>query len=80
MRRRSPTVAGLLTKLVITPKRLGTFPVICTELCGLGHAVMRSWSTVQPRADFLKWVRRRGGGSSTGSGAPGVTSGTVRRR
>ena len=35
-------VPGLLTKLVITPKRLGTFPVICTELCGLGHALMRS--------------------------------------
>ena len=35
-------VPGLVTKLVITPKRLGTFPVICTELCGLGHALMRS--------------------------------------
>ena len=35
-------VPGLMTKLVITPKRLGTFPVICTELCGLGHALMRS--------------------------------------
>ena len=35
-------VPGLLTKLVITPNRLGTFPVICTELCGLGHALMRS--------------------------------------
>jgi cytochrome c oxidase subunit II len=69
-------VPGLLTKLVITPKRLGTFPVICTELCGLGHAVMRSWTTVQPRADFLKWAKSRGGSTSTtGSGAPGGTSG-----
>ena len=39
-------VPGLLTKLVITPKRLGTYPVICTELCGLGHALMRSESIV----------------------------------
>lgn len=69
-------VPGLLTKLAITPKRLGTFPVICTELCGLGHAVMRSWATVQPRADFLKWVKSQSsGGASTGNGAAGGTSG-----
>src|SRR3954447_20799215 len=28
--------------LVITPTETGTYPVICTELCGLGHAIMRS--------------------------------------
>jgi cytochrome c551/c552 len=37
---------------------------------------MRSWATVQPRADFLKWVKSRGsGGSSTGNGAAGGTNG-----
>ena len=29
-------------ELVITPNKLGTYPVICTELCGLGHSLMRS--------------------------------------
>ncbi len=29
---------GQDTKLVITPTKVGTYPVICTELCGLGHA------------------------------------------
>ena len=53
-------VPGLLTKLVITPNRLGTFPVICTELCGLGHAVMRSSATVEPRDKFLTWAKARG--------------------
>jgi cytochrome c oxidase subunit 2 len=64
-------VPGLLTKLVITPNRLGTFPVICTELCGLGHAVMRSWTTVEPAAKFLTWAKGRaratGGGGLSAS-------------
>jgi cytochrome c oxidase subunit 2 len=61
-------VPGLLTKLVITPNRLGTFPVICTELCGLGHAVMRSQTTVEPKATFLAWARGRGKGVAAGGG------------
>ena len=35
-------VPGLVTQLHITPTRLGTFPLECTELCGLGHSLMRS--------------------------------------
>src|SRR5438874_3140591 len=34
------TVPGLHTTLHITPTKTGTFDVICTELCGLGHATM----------------------------------------
>jgi len=40
------TVPGITTTLHITPNRLGTFPVICTELCGLGHSVMRTEAIV----------------------------------
>jgi cytochrome c oxidase subunit 2 len=50
------TVPGLTTKLHITPSRLGTFPVICTELCGLGHSVMRTVAIVMTPAAFNKWV------------------------
>jgi cytochrome c oxidase subunit II len=51
------TVPGLLTKLHITPTRDGTFPVICTELCGLGHALMRSQAIVMEPAAFDRWLR-----------------------
>ena len=61
-------VPGLLTKLVITPNRLGTFPVICTELCGLGHALMRSQATVETKNEFLTWAKGRGKGAGTGGG------------
>ena len=54
------TVPGLTTKLVITPDRVGTYPVICTELCGLGHAVMRTSAIVMPAAAFDAWVNKQG--------------------
>jgi len=50
------TVPGITTSLHITPKRLGTFDVICTELCGLGHAVMRTEAIVMTPAAFDKWA------------------------
>jgi cytochrome c oxidase subunit 2 len=49
-------VPGITTHLVITPTKLGTFPVICTELCGLGHALMRSEAIVMEPAAFDKWI------------------------
>ena len=45
-------VPGQHNSLVITPTHLGTFPVICTELCGLGHALMRSHADVVTPAKF----------------------------
>ena len=50
------TVPGITTRVHITPNRLGTFPVICTELCGLGHSVMRTQAIVMSPAAFDKWL------------------------
>jgi len=41
---------------VITPNRTGEFALVCTELCGLGHATMRSGVRVVDRAQFEKFV------------------------
>jgi cytochrome c oxidase subunit 2 len=49
-------VPGIETRLVITPTKTGTFPVICTELCGLGHALMRSYVIVMPQAGYQRWL------------------------
>ena len=43
-------VPGLVTQLHITPTRVGTFPLECTELCGLGHSLMRSEAIVMKPA------------------------------
>jgi cytochrome c oxidase subunit II len=51
---------GQDTKLVITPTKLGTYPVICTELCGLGHALMRTSAIVMRPAAFDAWLKNQG--------------------
>jgi cytochrome c oxidase subunit 2 len=59
---------GQDTKLVITPTKIGTYPVICTELCGLGHALMRTTAIVMKPAAFDAWVKNQG---KALSGPPG---------
>ena len=54
------TVPGIVTTLVITPDKLGTFDVVCTELCGLGHALMRSRVVVMKTDAFDKWASKKG--------------------
>jgi cytochrome c oxidase subunit II len=68
-------VPGQINKLVLTPKRLGTFPVVCTELCGLGHAIMRSQVTIMPEQQFTAWLQKQkpqGGGGGGGGAAAGA--------
>jgi cytochrome c oxidase subunit II len=49
-------VPGITTTAIVTPDRLGTYQLICTELCGFGHASMRAKVVVEEPADFRKWV------------------------
>jgi cytochrome c oxidase subunit 2 len=50
-------VPGITTQAVVTPDRIGTYQLVCTELCGFGHATMRANVVVEPEKQFLKWVR-----------------------
>jgi len=50
-------VPGLTTTINVTPTRVGTYPVICNELCGLGHATMRSTAQVMTPTAFDKWLK-----------------------
>jgi cytochrome c oxidase subunit 2 len=52
-------VPGTTQHLVITPNKDGTYPVICTELCGLGHATMRTSVVVMEPNDFAAWARKQ---------------------
>ena len=63
-------VPGITTRLVITPKRLGTYPVVCTELCGEGHAVMRTVAIVSTAKAFSAWVKAQEATAAAASKAP----------
>jgi cytochrome c oxidase subunit 2 len=43
----------------VTPNRLGTYNVVCTELCGYGHATMRALVRVVPEEEFNQWLSRQ---------------------
>jgi cytochrome c oxidase subunit II len=60
-------VPGITTTVRVTPTRLGTYPVECTELCGAGHSLMRSAVHVLTPAAFQAWLK-----SQKPNGAPPV--------
>jgi cytochrome c oxidase subunit 2 len=61
-------VPGQTNPLVVTPTRTGTFPVICTELCGLGHAIMRSHVDILTAAKFDAWLKSGGKAANVPAG------------
>ena len=52
-------VPGLVTNVHITPTRVGTFPLICNELCGLGHSLMRTQAIVMKPTAFDAWLKQQ---------------------
>ena len=66
-------VPGIKTHIIVTPTRTGSFTLICTELCGLGHATMRAAVRVVSAADFATWVKEQQAGAG-GGGAPGAVA------
>ena len=54
-------VPGLIGHYRVTPKdpqAIGNHPIVCAELCGIGHAFMRSTVHVLSKPQYAAWVRR----------------------
>jgi cytochrome c oxidase subunit 2 len=68
---KSDAVPGIETTLVITPTRVGTYSLMCTELCGLGHATMRAPVSVVSQGDYEGYLERLASGP--GDGQEGTT-------
>jgi cytochrome c oxidase subunit 2 len=49
-------VPGITTTATVTPDKVGTYQLICTELCGFGHATMRAKVVVESPDGFRRWV------------------------
>jgi cytochrome c oxidase subunit 2 len=61
---------GFTTNLRFTPTKLGTYPIVCTELCGIGHSTMRSSIRIVSPAQFTAWAatqKKTGASDATGS-------------
>jgi cytochrome c oxidase subunit 2 len=75
-------VPGITTHYRVTPNREGTYEVVCAELCGLGHAFMRSPVHVVSAQEFDAWLDKLanpaaagGGGGSGGGGEQAAVDG-----
>ena len=50
-------VPGITTRAYVTPTKTGDFTLVCTELCGIGHATMRAPVVVEPsQAAWQQWA------------------------
>lgn len=59
---KSDIVPGIETRLRATPILAGAYPVVCTELCGIGHSTMRQTAHIVSPGEFAAW-RGAGAGS-----------------
>jgi cytochrome c oxidase subunit 2 len=66
-------VPGITVHYRATPDRLGTYPIVCNLLCGLGHSLMRAQVHVVSEAQFKTWLKSRQSASTASSGATGTT-------
>jgi cytochrome c oxidase subunit 2 len=69
-RQKQDAVPGQVTRLRVTPTKADEYPLICTELCGLGHALMRSKAIVMEQSAFDRWARSqqpKASGSAAGT-------------
>ncbi|WP_028065863.1 cytochrome c oxidase subunit II [Solirubrobacter soli] len=64
-------VPGLDVTYTVTPNRIGSYPIVCAELCGLGHAVMRSTAHVDSQQDFDAWLSKLGQPTAPAAGGGG---------
>jgi cytochrome c oxidase subunit II len=49
-------VPGITTSYRATPDRIGSYPVVCNLLCGVGHSLMRSTIHVVTPTQFQSWL------------------------
>jgi len=56
MRVKQDVIPGLRTPVSFTPTLAGTFEIVCSQLCGVGHHRMRAVITAESAADFDKFM------------------------
>jgi cytochrome c oxidase subunit II len=55
-RQKIDAVPGITTSYRVRTIREGQYPVVCAELCGLGHSAMRQTAHVVSRREFDSWL------------------------
>ena len=59
MRLKQNAVPGLVLHVHFTPIAVGTYPILCSQVCGLGHARMQAELRVVSPAAYQDWLTAR---------------------
>lgn len=65
MRLKQDAIPGMLGHLQFTPEVPGVYPILCSQVCGLGHARMQAQLRVVSEAEFQQWLAAREPGGAT---------------
>ena len=52
-------VPGLDLSLHFTATKVGSYEIVCSQLCGLGHYNMRAYLKVLSQQDFDDWMKKQ---------------------
>jgi cytochrome c oxidase subunit 2 len=52
-------VPGMVSYFWFTPERAGRFEILCAELCGVGHSLMRGAVVVEDEEAYRLWLREQ---------------------
>jgi cytochrome c oxidase subunit 2 len=63
LRVKQNAVPGQNFHVHFTPTKTGTYAVLCTQLCGMGHYRMNATLRVLPEAEFERWLAGKEGGA-----------------
>lgn len=66
-------IPGMIVPIHFTPTRVGTYRIICTEFCGLGHSDMVGKVVVEEQADFDRWFAAQRTAQANAAAMPAVT-------
>ena len=59
LRLQQDAVPGLVISEHFTPERLGTYDIVCTQLCGLGHQKMHATLVVMTDSDYENFLKQQ---------------------
>ena len=58
-RARMNLVPGSVTYFWFTPTKIGEYEILCAQLCGVGHYVMRGTVIVDDQSTFDAWLKKQ---------------------
>jgi cytochrome c oxidase subunit II len=59
MRLKQDAIPGMPGHISFTPTVPGDYSILCTQVCGLGHARMQARLRIVPQADYDRWLAAR---------------------